>query len=401
MDHTLWVYPWDVLDDPAASDEIAALGLGRVSLAASYHTTRTLLPHNPRRKVLVARHAAVYFEPDPAAYRGLRLRPSTPDWVAPDSFGTALASLRGRGQSVNAWIVVLHNTRLGEANPDLVIENAFGDLYTHALCPAQAEVRAYASALIADVARRYPVDALELEACGYLGIEHLSHHEKAGIQLDLLDRFLLSVCFCRACVAAMAAEGLDPDETRVAVRAASEAFLEGGMTPTDGPADVAARLAEILGEDDADRLVRMRNRVIFDLHDQIATELPVPPGPDAPELVISAGASVYDTGAAIGADPAGLAARADRLLMHLLTLPDRESEATTARMVDAVAGRASVDIGVAAYGPAIPDSDSLARRVEGLAAAGAQGIHYYHYGLCPRQNLGWIAGAAVGMPSTR
>ena len=127
MDHTLWVYPWDVLDDPAAADEIAALGLGRVSLAASYHTTRTLLPHNPRRKVLVARHAAVYFEPDPAAYDGLRLRPSTPDWVAPDSFGTALASLRGRGQSVNAWIVVLHNTRLGEANPDLIIENAFGD----------------------------------------------------------------------------------------------------------------------------------------------------------------------------------------------------------------------------------------------------------------------------------
>ena len=152
----------------------------------------------------------------------------------------------------------------------------------------------------------------------------------------------------------MSAEGLDPDETRAAARAASEAFLEGGMTPTDRPADVAARLAEILGEDNADRLVRMRNRVIFDLHDQIAAELGVWPGPNAPELVVSAGASVYDTGAAIGADPAGLAARADRLLMHLLTLSDRESEATTARMVDAVAGRASVDIGVAAYGPDDP-----------------------------------------------
>ena len=297
--------------------------------------------------------------------------------------------------------MVLHNTRLGEANPDLVIENAFGDLYTHALCPAQAEVRAYASALIADIARRYPVHALELEACGYLGVEHLSHHEKAGIQLDLLDRFLLSVCFCHACVEAMAAEGLDPDETRAAVRAASEAFLEGGITPTDGPADVATRSAEILGEDDAERLVRMRNRVTFDLHDEIAAELPVWSGPNAPELVISAGTSVYDTGAAIGADPAGLAARADRLLMHLLTLPNRELEASTARMVDSVAGRASVDVGVAAYGPTIPDADSLARRVEGLAAAGAQGIHYYQYGLCPRQNLGWIARAAVVMASTR
>ena len=69
VDHTLWAYPWDVVDDPGAADEIAALGLGRVSLAATYHATRTLLPHNPRRKVLSARHAAAYFEPDPSALR--------------------------------------------------------------------------------------------------------------------------------------------------------------------------------------------------------------------------------------------------------------------------------------------------------------------------------------------
>jgi len=395
MDHTLWAYPWDILDDPGAADEIASLGLGRVSLAATYHTTRTLLPHNPRRKILLARYAAAYFEPDPSAYAGLRLRPSIPDWVPPDSFGTALAALRASGQAVNAWIVVLHNTRLGEANPDLVIENAFGDRYTHALCPAQAEVRAYASALIGDIARRYQVNAIELEACGYMSVEHLSHHEKAGIQLDLLHRFLLSVCFCRACATAMAADGLDPDETRAAVRVASEAFLEGGMTPIKGPADVAARLATVLGEDPANRLVRMRNRVTFDLHDQIAAELVTrAPGLNAPDMVISAGASVYETGAAIGADPAGLAARADRLLMHLLTLPDDELEATTERMVDAVAGQASVDVGVAAFAPATPDADRLARCVGRLAAAGAQGIHYYHYGLCPRQNLGWIAEAA-------
>ncbi|HZC33169.1 MAG TPA: hypothetical protein VE640_07770, partial [Candidatus Bathyarchaeia archaeon] len=335
---------------------------------------------------------------DPAAYEGLRLRPSTPAWVPPDSFGTALASLRASGQAVNAWIVVLHNTRLGEANPDLVIENAFGDRYTHALCPAQAEVRAYASALVADIARRYQVNALELEACGYMSVEHLSHHEKAGIQLDLLHRFLLSVCFCQACVTAMAAEGLDPDETRAAVRAACEAFLVGGMMPTDQPADVAARLAAVLGEDPADRLVRTRNKVTFELHDEIAAELGTKArGPNAPDMVISAGASVYDTGAAIGADPAGLAARADRLLMHLLTLADDEMEATTARMVEAVEGRTKVDIGVSVFAPATPDADRLAQRVRRLAAAGAQGIHYYHYGLCPRQNLGWIAQAAGGM----
>jgi hypothetical protein len=392
VDHTLWAYPWDILDDPGAADEIAALGLGRVSLAATYHTTRALLPHNPRRKVLLARHAAAYFEPDPGAYVGLRLRPATPDWVAPDSFGAALASLQASGQAVNAWIVVLHNTRLGEANPDLVIENAFGDRYTHALCPAQADVRAYASALIGDIARRYRVAALELEACGYMGVEHLSHHEKTGVQLDLLQRFLLSVCFCRACAAAMAAAGLDPDVTRAAFRAASETLLEGGMPRTDAPFDVAVRLAEILGEGTAQRLIAMRDRATFGLHDQIAAAL----GQDAARVVISAGASVYDTGAAIGADPAGLAARAGRLLMPMLTLTDDESAAAAARMVQAVDGRAGVDIGVAAFPPVIPDAERLERRVQRLAEAGATGIHYYHYGLCPRPNLGWIARAAGG-----
>jgi hypothetical protein len=392
VDHTLWVYPWDVVDDPGAADEIAALGLGRVSLAASYHATRALLPHNPRRKVLLARHAAAYFEPDPAAYVGLRLRPATPGWVAPDSFGTALASLRASGEKINAWIVVLHNTRLGEANPDLVIENAFGDRYTHALCPAQAEVRAYASALVADIAVHYPVDGLELEACGYMGVEHLSHHEKAGVQLDLLHRFLLSLCFCRACTAAMASGGIDPNVTRAAVRAACDAFLEGGMASIEAPEAVAARLAAILGEDTAQRLVCMRDRVTFELHDQIAAAL----GPGLPGVVISAGASVYEAGAGVGADPRGLAARADRVLMPLLMLGDDASEATTTRMVEAVAGHAKVDIGVAVFPPTITDADQLARRVRRLAAAGAQGIHYYHYGLCSRLNLGWIADAAAG-----
>lgn len=398
MDHTLWAYPWDVLDDPGAADEIATLGLSRVSLAANYHATRTLLPHNPRRKVLQARHAAAYFEPDPAAYSGLRLQPSKPDWVPPDSFGTALASLRASDQSVSAWIVVLHNSRLGEANPDLVIENAFGDRYTHALCPAQAEVRGYATALIADIARRYQVNALELEACGYLSVEHLSHHDKAGIRLDLLHRFLMSVCFCRACAAAMAAGGLDPDVTRAAMRAACEGFLEGGEASTDEPAGVSERLVAILGEDAVDRLVRTRNRIMFELHDQIAAELGAGSSrPKVPELVISTGASIFETGAAIGADPSGLATRADRLLMHLLTMPDAESEATTAQMVEAVAGRASVDIGIAVFPPTVRDGEHLRRRVRGLAAAGAQGIHYYHYGLCPRQNLAWIARAVGGM----
>jgi hypothetical protein len=389
VDHTLWAYPWDIIDDPGAADEIASLGLGRVSLAASYHTTRTFLPHNPRRKVLWARHAAVYFEPDPNAYAGLRLRPSIPDWVTPGSFGAALASLRRRGQTVSAWVVVLHNSRLGEANPDLVIENAFGDRYVHALCPAQPEVGAYAEALVADVARQHGVSAVELEACGYLGIEHLSHHDKVGVVLDLLHRFLLSICFCPACAAAMAAEGLEPDATRATVRAACEAFLEHGTSRTDRPIEVAAALVDILGAQEARGLIAARDGVTARLLERIAATLG-----DRAEIAIAAAGSVYETGAAVGTSLPGITSRAGRLLMHTQMWPEDDAVAAAAALVQAAAGQAEVDVGVAAFEPGSHDADALVRRVERLANAGARGIHYYHYGLCPRRNLAWVARAA-------
>ena len=37
--------------------------------------------------------------------------------------------LADTGLAVNAWMVLLHNTRLGEAYPDVTVENAFGDRY--------------------------------------------------------------------------------------------------------------------------------------------------------------------------------------------------------------------------------------------------------------------------------
>jgi hypothetical protein len=127
------------------------------------------------------------------------------------------------------------------------------------------------------------------------------------------------------------------------------------------------------------------------LHDRIANAVG-----DGTDIVISAASSVYDTGAAVGASAQGLASRAARLLMHTQMRSEDEAVAAASELVRAVGGRAAVDVGVAAFEPASPDSDSLVRRVERLAEAGAQGVHYYHYGLCPRRNLAWIARAAAG-----
>jgi len=392
LDQAIWVYPWDVLDDSAAADEIALLGIGRASVAACYHTTRALLPHNPRRKLLFAEHAAAYFPLDPARYAGLRLRPAPASWVSEaDPFGAALDALKRAGQRVNAWTVVLHNSRLGRKNRGLVLQNAFGDRYTYALCPAQPEVQAYAAALIADLVHRYPIDGLELEACGYMGVDHLSHHDKIGMRLDLLHRYLLSVCFCDACRKAIAGEGLDAEHIRVLVVDELNAFFRGESFLADDPDVVDERLADLLGAEQWQALGKARDNVTFTLLDAVLATLPKA---TRPEVIISAGSSRHQTGACIGANLAGLASRVEGLLVALFGETETSAQAHVARMVQVAAGQARLVAGVRAFWPDTSAASDLVRRVQALKEAGAGGFRYYHYGICPRPALVWIAEAA-------
>ena len=83
------------------------------------------------------------------------------------------------GMAANAWLVLLHNTRLGEAHPEATVENAFGDRYVYSLCPAAPAARRYAVALCADLSDHYPVRGISLETPGFLPYAHGFHHEFA------------------------------------------------------------------------------------------------------------------------------------------------------------------------------------------------------------------------------
>jgi hypothetical protein len=93
-------------------------GLGGVTLAAAYHHGRDIFPHNPVRKVHFLEGGTVFFQPDLARFRGLKLRPNV-SRLAMDS--DVLADLcrhaSARSMRVRAWTVFLHNYTLGEAHP--------------------------------------------------------------------------------------------------------------------------------------------------------------------------------------------------------------------------------------------------------------------------------------------
>jgi hypothetical protein len=211
-----YLYPWDVDGDPAAADRIADLGITEVSLAAAYHDVRAVAPFHPAHRI-VTRAAAVYYQPDPARWRGT-LRPVGCVESPPGSFERAARRLRAVGLRVSAWLVIAHNETLGAAHPDVTMRSAFGDPYPWALCVASPDVREYAATLAADVASADDVDGIDLEACGWYGFDHPSGHDKTGLADPLLD-----LCFCPWCEGACAAAGLNVAELRDEVRAAIDA----------------------------------------------------------------------------------------------------------------------------------------------------------------------------------
>lgn len=370
----VFAYTWDIVGDPAAAEHLAALGVGSVTLQASYHAVRAITPRHPRHRVVHATHAAAYFPLSEDIWRGQRLRPPAPSWgvEAPDRFGAAAGALAGAGLRTEAWLVLTHSSALGAREPELTVRNAYGERYAYALCPAHPDVAAYAVNLAREVCTRYDVPALMLEACGWLGFEHGSHHEKThGVDLSPGCRALLSVCLCASCRAALADGpdgGLDPDELARDIRTAVDGEL------TEGRA-VAPSLAETLGEARAQRLFDHRRSVITGLARRIADVA------DGRELLLMAEDSPQATGPDSALDLARYDGPADAYVLKCWDEPG----AALSRVKSAAQNTA---VPVVANVSVIDDPPGeLASRVAGLRAAGARDIRFYHAGLASSARL--------------
>lgn len=349
-------YPWDVLGDPDFPGRVAKAGLDTVTLAATYHSTRAATPLHPARRLVDARHAALYRPVREAAWAGHRLRPAVPDWVTePDAFGAAAALLRAAGLRVTAWIVLTHDTRLGRRHPDVAVINCFGESYPYALCPAHADVRRYASTLTAEALRGAGVDAVSLEACGQLGVDHLGHHEKTAGAFTAYEKRLLSVCCCTACRAAWRRAGADDEGMVAALRAA----LSGGAPLDEGRS--ALILATRHAHTDA-----LRAEVLA------AVRLAAPGAP----VVLHAGPDPWATGPSPGLT-ATAAGDVDALLV-----PAWPADEATAALVAAAASHGRP---VDAYVTVLSDVDrkKLVAHVRRLRDAGADRFSLYHLGLAP------------------
>lgn len=361
---TGYAYSWDVTDDPGFSARIRDLGVDRVAVATSYHSARAGTPWQRGRSAMAARTAALYRPVRENVWRNRRLRPAPALWtVDQDSAGAAIRELAGIDVAVDAWIVLTHNSQLGESMPDFAVTNCFAETYPWALCPSRPEVVDYAATLAVECVDGVELDGVILEACGQLGVTHQARHEKTDAIWSPAAARLMSICCCAGCAACWQAEGFDPPEVAGQIRIEVLRLIAlGDLTVTADQLPV--QLTEMLLRKRQKHVDQLRQAVIDALPSGLRLTLHVDPDP-------------WTTGALVGLTP-NTAKDVDAMVVPAWQPGERALDAVRA------AGRAVTDNGVVgAYVTAVAAArmPDIASYVDALGEAGAGELHLYHLGL--------------------
>jgi hypothetical protein len=371
-----FLYPWDVNGDPAAPGRVADLGVGQVTLAAAYHSTRALTPRHPRHRVVTAEYAAVLYPPDEGRWAGRVPRPHRAgSWAPGDAYGEAAEALSAAGLEVHTWVVLAHNSRLGAEHPGTCVVNAYGDRYPWAPCIAQPAVRAFLTGLAAEAAVRPGARGTELESCGWYGLAHLHAHDKtAGVALGDAAQYAMSLCFCRDCKAGYAALGADPEGLRAGVCDALEPVWRGGV-----PAD--ATVDELLGAEPAALTLEFRARTARTFQEEAVAAVRAA-APDGFRVLLHADPVTHRCGANAGVDPAHVLGLADGVVV-----PCTGGTGLLAPFTRHAAAGSVVAANLTVVGGMGGSPGTLAEDAARAASLGANELRLYHAGLASDQDL--------------
>ncbi len=372
-------------------------GLDGVELAAAYHHARDVYPHNPLNPVHFPDGGAIFFRPDPRRWEGVRLQPVRARML--DEFDPLAEVLREgerRGMTVRAWTNTLHNFTLGEAHPDCVARNAFGNPLLTDLCPANPASRAYARAVSADLSR-YGVEAIAAEAICYLPFDHGFHHERCAYPLSETVRFLLALCFCDHCEGAAATAGVDVRRVRDAVRRDLVLAIAGEPSALDDvPLERAAMGGLVEGE--MAGYLGAREQVVTSLVAEV-TQAVEAAGPARLVFVDSYGAGdgadqegplVADRSWRFGVDPAAVArvCHGYSILGYSRSVDRFRADVEAYRRI--LPADVPLSIVVTAIPPNCVGPADLPPKVALARGWGVEWLEFYVYGLMRLTGLDWI-----------
>ena len=382
----IYAYPWNLADEsvPIVVDEVRALGIDTITVAGSYHAGKFLQPHGRQGKVYFPDDGTVYFRADPSRYGAIK--PILSGLVHERD---VLSELAGNHQvAANAWMVLLHNSRLGALHPLSTVRNAFGDPYVYSLCPSAPDAREYAIALCKDVADNYALSGISIETPGFLPYAHGYHHEFAMVPANTWLHARLGLCFCQHCVERAEAMGVDARGLQACVRTEIDGYLSGDI---DFPDDMAEAfwLSDVATNGALTRFLNWRSTVVTSLVQEIRANVRADVSLAViPSVARPTGGAWYE-----GSDLHALAAAAG-IIEACFYEPNvarvRADIYDTKRRVNG----AGVIRGI--IRPGFPDFVSRTAVVEAARAlrdAGISQIAFYNYGHLRLSNINWIADA--------
>ncbi|MFD2354730.1 hypothetical protein ACFSTC_43890 [Nonomuraea ferruginea] len=224
MVNVAYVYPWDVVGDPAAAERIAALGVTTVALAASYHSTRAATPFHPAhrvldvppRRLLPSRTSRSLGAGSPPATPHLDHPPTRTSWPSRPCARPACACTPGPCSPTTP--------NSAPPSPTSSYATPSATLTRTRSARRPPDVAEYCERLVREVLVAGRPDGLILEGCGPMGFAHQGVHEKtsgAGYDPDLM-----SLCFCASCAPRY------PTDTRTQVRNAIDTDTSAEVRPS-------------------------------------------------------------------------------------------------------------------------------------------------------------------------
>jgi hypothetical protein len=387
----LYLHPFDLraLAGHGGLARVRDLGFDEVAIAASYHDGRWLMPWHPEGRVRFLDDGTVHFRP--LADYG-ELRPLTSAEVpadGPSPLARLAAEAGAAGLRARAWTVFTHNSRLGALRPDLCVQNAVGDVYPYALCPAQPAVQRYVAALARDVGAHDGVQTIELEALGQMGWKHSSHHDKASFTpAGLLDA-ALSACFCPACVRQLADLGRDPAAAAAAARACIARALTDGdaLAPARQPANAVDAAAAGVDVGWLDAVLAGRAATVRTLAAAVAAAA------SRCALAAQVHPQPWFTGSQLAADAAAaVPAAVERVVTAYGEGPDAIDRMLAAAPIQA-ARQAGSPLRVCIWpkAPQFTGDEDLVKLRDACRRSGVGAIAVYHLGLLPWRTIERVA----------
>ncbi len=387
---SMYSYAWDFAEVGVSEtvSQFNKIGINTVTLAASYHAGKFFRPKAKTGKIYFPEDGTTYFKTNSNRYGAIK-----PVSNSVNGNGDVLSALtKDSSIKVNAWLVLLHNSRLGSENPGSTVKNAFGDSYIYALCPSAPEARAYAVGLASDVSESYEIDGISMESIGFPPFEHGFHHEMSFVKPNIWLSSYLGLCFCEYCISGAEHAGVDAKGLKARVAKNINDYLAGDI---DYPDDMAKAfwLADVAGDTELRKFLDYRSSVVTSLVTEIRTvvrtdvEVAV-----IPSVARPTGGAWYE-----GTD---LQAIADVTGVIEACFYENSAQRITADLVDIKRRTNGVGTIKGILRPAYPDLDSREAVVSAVGALTDGGVHdigFYNYGHIRSQSLAWIADALASV----